>query len=176
MRYDLVRPCANCPFRTDGHGYLRAERAREIARSLHGGAEFPCHVTTEDTDEGGRVAVPTSHFCAGALIALEREGQPNQMMRIAERLGIYDASKLDMTSPVGTTKDFIARHTIDEDMEEGEPCEICGPGCEAPAGWMEGGAVVRNVVEAGVTQWCDDCQTTHCGACGCNDPDYDPEA
>lgn len=39
------------------------------------------------------------HHCAGFLILLEKEG-PNQMMRIAGRLGIYDASILDIDSPV----------------------------------------------------------------------------
>ena len=38
--------------------------------------------------------------CAGALILLEKLNLPSQMMRIAERLGMYDRRKLDMLAPV----------------------------------------------------------------------------
>jgi len=38
--------------------------------------------------------------CAGALILLEKLEQPSQMMRIAERLRMYDARQLDMDAPV----------------------------------------------------------------------------
>lgn len=38
--------------------------------------------------------------CAGALILLERANRASQMMRIAERLGMYDRTKLDMQAKV----------------------------------------------------------------------------
>lgn len=38
--------------------------------------------------------------CAGAMIILERLERPNQMMRICERLGLYDRRKLKMDAPV----------------------------------------------------------------------------
>jgi hypothetical protein len=34
------------------------------------------------------------------LIYLEKRQQPHQMMRIAERLGLYDYRQLDMQAPV----------------------------------------------------------------------------
>lgn len=37
------------------------------------------------------------------LILAERDGGPNQMMRICERLGMYDPSKLDTSAPVYKT-------------------------------------------------------------------------
>jgi hypothetical protein len=105
--YGLVKPCAKCPFRKDVTPYLRKARVREIERSLVR-AEFPCHETTEHDDEGERKVTEGEMHCAGALILLEKTGQPSQMMRIAERLRMYDASKLDMEAPVfDSFKDMI---------------------------------------------------------------------
>jgi hypothetical protein len=94
--YGLTSPCAHCPFRKDIQAYLTEDRVREIEQSLVR-SEFPCHETTVDSeDEDGnsaRIATRDSMHCAGALILLEKEGRSSQMMRIAERLGMYDASK-----------------------------------------------------------------------------------
>lgn len=116
--YTLKSPCANCPFRADKPFYLGAERAEEIADSLRDGSSFYCHKTIaygdesderenecedEDEDEknlGQGEITSRSRMCAGALITLEREDSPNQIMRIAERLGLYDRSALDMDAPV----------------------------------------------------------------------------
>lgn len=69
--------------------------------NLIGNGSFHCHKTGEHDDESGDF-VPTenSSHCAGALIFLEHRKQPNQMMRIAERLGLYDHTKLNMKAPV----------------------------------------------------------------------------
>lgn len=100
MDYDLHAPCAQCPFRSDIKPFINAARAREI---LTCGAEFACHKTLDyanaDDDGEARETKHTKH-CAGVLIILEREEQPHQMMRISERLGMYDASKLKMDAPV----------------------------------------------------------------------------
>jgi len=102
--YSLTTPCPKCPFRTDVKPYLTRPRAREIARSLVR-SEFPCHLTTNlDSLTGDEDDLhhdtPNEIHCAGALIVLEKMGQPSQMMRIAERLGMYDARRLDMNAPV----------------------------------------------------------------------------
>lgn len=99
--FDLKRPCKHCPFREDIEPYLPEWRAEEIANSLRSGATFPCHKTTaHDEDSGEAHETRNSQFCAGALIVLELGEEPNQMMRIGERLGLYDHKKLDMESPV----------------------------------------------------------------------------
>jgi hypothetical protein len=102
-RYGLTSPCSNCPFRSDVPPYLRKARVTEIERSLEQ-SEFLCHKTVQHhEDEHGEVwdaDTSQSAHCAGALILLEKLGRPSQMMRIAERLGMYDASKLDMSAPV----------------------------------------------------------------------------
>ncbi len=103
MKYDLTTPCGNCPFRKDRPFHLRAGRVEEIRRGLVRG-DFPCHKTTIDIEGGDgtgeRMAVPESKHCAGALILLEKTEEPSQMMRICERLGFYDRSKLHMNAPV----------------------------------------------------------------------------
>lgn len=98
--YALTRPCALCPFRTDVKPYLTPRRVREIEVGLARG-EFPCHETTGAKD-GEVESVPESAHahCAGALILLEKLERPSQMMRISERLGLYDRTRLDMDAPV----------------------------------------------------------------------------
>lgn len=73
------------------------ERATEIAENMlnPAGATFSCHNTISgshadaDYHPGKR-----DRHCAGALIFAEKHENATQMMRIAERLGLYDASKL----------------------------------------------------------------------------------
>ncbi len=94
MNYTMREPCDACPF-LKGSGFTwRSLR-------LHASGEFACHKTCELDDESG-VYEPQekSLHCAGALIFLERQAQPHQMMRIAERLGMYDRTKLNMDAPV----------------------------------------------------------------------------
>ena len=99
MQYDLTEPCDNCPFRTDKLFYLGVGRAEEIAGSLDR-STFACHKTTRFNDDGEHTPHKKEKHCAGALIMLEKEEQPSQMMRIAERLGMYDMRKLNMDAPV----------------------------------------------------------------------------
>jgi hypothetical protein len=103
MKYDKTTPCDNCPFRSDKPFPLAPGRVLEIEQSLVRG-DFPCHKTTVETeDEQGfseREATDKSQHCAGALILLEKLQSPSQMMRICERIGLYDARKLDMSAPV----------------------------------------------------------------------------
>lgn len=102
MKYDLRKPCDSCPFRSDITPFILPESAEEI---LTGQGDFPCHKTTNFEDDLDGEASPcrdtsNEHHCAGFLILLEKEGRPNQMMRISERLGMYDPNKIDMDAPV----------------------------------------------------------------------------
>lgn len=103
MNYAMTTPCDACPF-TDTLGNRRAFTTRRLNEFAQG--VFPCHKTAElrendDYDEPAVYrATETSAHCAGALIYLEKRGQPSQMMRIAERLGMYDRTKLNMEASV----------------------------------------------------------------------------
>ena len=81
MRFDLVRPCANCPFRSD--------------------AWFQTTVTNGD---GDRQIGEHSQHCAGALILHEKAGRPNWRIRLAQLLGLYNPDRLDLTAPVFDTE------------------------------------------------------------------------
>jgi hypothetical protein len=65
------------------------------------GLTFQCHKTIRKGEP---------QHCAGATIFLEANEQPNQMMRIMERLGAYDRHALDMDSPVFTDADEMIEH------------------------------------------------------------------
>jgi hypothetical protein len=113
MRFDLTSPCGNCPFRSDrGHFGLYPERVRGILGGGHGrehwpAASFPCHKTI-DYGDGPEIG-PHAQQCAGVMIILHREGRPNDAMQIAERLGLFDPTKLDLNAPVyRSTDDAIA--------------------------------------------------------------------
>lgn len=105
MHFDLRKPCANCPFRSDVRFPLR--RAREIADALER-STFACHKTVDYSNGEARETEQTRH-CAGALIMRVHMDDFGQMMRIAYRLGLFDPTKLDMSSPVYEDEDaFIA--------------------------------------------------------------------
>lgn len=100
MKYDMTHPCDLCPFRNDDK---RLYVHPSILEGMASG-EFCCHKTgvEGEDDEGNSAIIPTkdSQHCAGALIFLEHIEQPHQMMRICERIGLYDRRKLNMDAPV----------------------------------------------------------------------------
>lgn len=98
----LKRPCKRCPFRTDVPRYLHPERYRQIAEGLvDDGQSFTCH---ETLDEGGAVTAE-SRACAGAMIWLQHQNRPNQLMQVMERLGAWNPSYLDSDSPIYRTRE-----------------------------------------------------------------------
>jgi hypothetical protein len=112
MNFDLIRPCPKCPFRTDVTPYLRTDRVAEICDSMvNEDSTFACHKTTQFDDEGECIPSSKEQHCAGATIMLEKIEQPNQAMRIWERMGWYDRTKLDMSAPVyDSPEDMIAAY------------------------------------------------------------------
>lgn len=105
MNFDLVRPCADCPFRSDRPAYLRRERVRQIlgngkGRAWWPAASFPCHKTIVYDDGNCATIPPTAQQCAGVMIILTREKRPNDAMQLGERFGLFDPARLDMTAPV----------------------------------------------------------------------------
>lgn len=108
MKFDLTRPCAACPFRTDIDFYLSPGRVHAIYRDItDGDASFSCHKTTE-FDDGEYRRRPDEQHCAGAMVMLMRMDMPNQIMRIAMRIGMFDPDALDMDAPVFHDVDAMA--------------------------------------------------------------------
>lgn len=99
--FALRRPCADCPFRSDIEFHLHPDRAVEIADSLRSNEAFNCHRTLDYQDDGPQY-VERTNFCAGALKTVLNGGdlRYNAPMQIAERLGLFDPSKLQEDMPV----------------------------------------------------------------------------
>jgi len=96
MRFNLKRPCANCPFRKEPVFYLGTARRQEIAETLRSDYNsFPCHQTTLTNDQGEYKGTQQEEHCAGAAIVLEKQGRPNILMRLAQREGKYNPKQLE---------------------------------------------------------------------------------
>lgn len=94
MNYTMTTPCDACPF-LQGSGF----KMKQLL--AHSSGEFACHKTCELDDESSVYAPKRSSVhCAGALIFLEKRNRPHQMMRIAERVQMYDRRKLNMEAPI----------------------------------------------------------------------------
>lgn len=172
--YTLKSPCADCPFRSDRPFHLTPERADEIADHLRSNdSDFHCHKTVDySSDDGeGRVASKT-RVCAGALITMEKENVSTQAMRIAERLGLYDHSALDMDAPVYDSleqwqRSFRPESEQADDEASYEHCGVVAPGCEDPAGYSVGGNVYGNPEDGSVhpDHTCQFCGSECCDNC-----------
>lgn len=98
MNFDLTQPCGNCPFKKD-QSYLTKSRIRELEKNLiENDQAFICHKTKNKHYKNRQ-------HCAGALIILEKLKSPNQGMRIAERVGIYNYRLLTKQETVFDTFD-----------------------------------------------------------------------
>lgn len=131
MRFDLVRPCPKCPFRTDClPGWLGRDRSTEIADSLldeQPGVTFACHETTkfEEDDTGEDVYAPRGdeQHCAGAMALVDGEGVANQMLQIAERLDLRDPDTITEAGRgivFANRQDFIEHHSNERDHANGK--------------------------------------------------------
>jgi hypothetical protein len=102
MDYDMKKPCECCPFRRGTAMRLTAGRVREVVGGMlkSNGGEFPCHRTIENLtddqgeDSGYQEKNGKGKHCCGALIFAEKNRTSTQMMRICERIGMYDARTL----------------------------------------------------------------------------------
>lgn len=105
MNYDMREPCKECPFLI-GSGFA-FDRLAEFASGA-----FACHKACKLDEETGTFTARNSKtpHCAGALIFNEKRETPHQMMRICERLGAYDRTRLNMSANVGSSpRDYPGR-------------------------------------------------------------------
>lgn len=181
--YGLTSPCKKCPFRKDVESYLRPERITEIAHGLRQGETFTCHKTISYSGDSEEDAADMSKgmICAGALSICENEGITSQMTRVAERLGLYDATKINSlgVETYDSLKDWIADKNgtqiptvTDEDgnVLEYEHCGVVTQDCVDPAGYGGGGGGGVYVNEDTptcnpLTDACNYCGYLMCSAC-----------
>lgn len=81
----LKKTCKDCPFvlGSSTNTTLSTKRIQQIKSDLIQGQSFSCHKTV---DYDGEKKKKEQH-CVGAMMWLYNKGMPNQMMRIAERIG-----------------------------------------------------------------------------------------
>lgn len=116
MNFNLKRPCASCPFRTDIAFPLADERRASIAESLqHGDQTFACHNTVNyddghwNYDTGEYTNSGDESHCAGALIVMAKSGQlwANVMIRMAKAFGWFDETELHLhVKTFGSLEEF----------------------------------------------------------------------
>lgn len=157
-------PCTKCPFRSDVPVYLRRERRREIRDAMLDGSGFACHETTVpvETDDGDDMAVTAdSQQCAGAIKSILKGGGDTNTVRVMARLGLIDVDAIENAgADVWDLNDWVSVAEGDTaETFEGHPtspCAVSDAGCEAPVGYLVGGAVVRGDIDA----------DTECAVCG----------
>lgn len=116
MKYNVITPCSQCPF-VRGGIELHPGRARELSSMMLNsqGGTFPCHKTLDydvPDDHEARETDYTAH-CAGALIFAEKNKNATQMMRIAERFGLYNYKALmDPANQANIDRVFDTAHEM----------------------------------------------------------------
>lgn len=106
--FDLKRPCKTCPFRKGNGEHLRinGRTLREIVYS----PSYQCG-RPDAGDAEFLVGVDRPQQCAGLMAVLHREGLPNQIMQVAERLGQLDAQALDPANEAySSVKELLSAH------------------------------------------------------------------
>lgn len=95
MRFDMKTPCQQCPFvkGSTTNRTLRKGRLEDIMKDVRNGCTFTCHKTLDQEKRD-------QQHCAGALIFIEKEIPDHPMIQIAERLGIYDRTGLNMDADI----------------------------------------------------------------------------
>lgn len=109
MKFDMTRPCADCPFLRDRRFPLHPGRVRDIGGMMlePRGGVFPCHKTVdydrlreaeeEDEEDGFLSPDPGQQHCAGALAFALKNNNMTQMMRIEARTG-WDPDAVEAAS------------------------------------------------------------------------------
>lgn len=175
MKYDLKKPCANCPLLvSEERVNLRSARIMEIHNYLTAaqGGSFPCHKTAAHDDDGEYTPKPDESHCAGGLIYALAQESPNQLTRVALRLGVLDADALlkhrDLVFPsVGAwLKHAVDAEDYERERDETVPCSAVFDGCYAPAGYIGADGIEDGIESAEYT--CDGCGEPVCGNPRCS--------
>ena len=84
--YRCVEPCDSCPFVDRKTLHISEARLNQIKADLDKGGSFNCHKTAYPETFG--VADIGLRMCWGAWYYLAKQGKKNQVMQVAERLGV----------------------------------------------------------------------------------------
>ncbi|MGG4362850.1 hypothetical protein [Bacillus licheniformis] len=96
MKLEKTEPCKDCPFikGSSTNVTLSRERIQGIVDDIrYNDCSFTCHKTLD-------LPKNKQQHCAGAMIFLWKDNNPNQIMRIYGRLGMFDPDKLNMNADI----------------------------------------------------------------------------
>ena len=121
MKFDLKKPCTNCPFRKDSRKrWLSKARAQDLVSTvILGDDSFTCHKTVnyeawnKQDDDTEYQPNGEEQFCAGAL-HLEHKCNTggNLTIRIARMMKLFEYENLKAGELVfDTAAEFINHHT-----------------------------------------------------------------
>jgi len=103
LRFDLKKPCKDCPFlKTTPHHEGVASDLMSISTSIESeNAAFTCHKTDprSDSPTGQRHTGPVQH-CAGFILMCEKGKTPQVPYLTAWCSRQFDLDKLDKSAPV----------------------------------------------------------------------------
>jgi hypothetical protein len=112
MKFNLKKPCSNCPFRKDIFAvWLGENRVREITNGLANDGTFACHKTT-GAELGKEINENKHSHCVGAIFVLEKEmgANANLMLRLAIMFGWLNVGSLDGAELVFDSFDEMIKH------------------------------------------------------------------
>lgn len=104
--FGLKKPCVNCPFKVGQGEKFQLRRVRDIVS----GTAFQCHKTVDYTDDDAGQSGERPLQCAGLMALLHREGKPNQMMQLAERMLGIDFGEIDASEVYGSIEECVEAH------------------------------------------------------------------
>lgn len=111
-----MRPCIDCPFRSDIEFILSESRTREIAKDvIRGDKAFHCHKTTEFDNDGNFVYSDRVKPCLGAIKAIEKErgdAKASLWVRLGIMTGMIDLEAIDNDILVYNADEFIESVSI----------------------------------------------------------------
>lgn len=89
MKFDLKKPCTECPFvcGSSTHQTLEEGRVAGIIEAIRDEKTFTCHKTLD-------FETRSQQFCGGALQFLEREDRRTLPVKMAMVFGWYDPKQL----------------------------------------------------------------------------------
>jgi hypothetical protein len=111
-----MKPCIDCPFRSDIEFVLSESRTQQIARDVIRGDEaFHCHKTTEFDNDGSFIYSDRAKPCIGAIKAIKKErgdARASLWVRLGIMTGMIDLELIDNDIPVYDADEFVESVSI----------------------------------------------------------------
>jgi len=113
VKFDLRKPCKQCPFRrTSARGWLGPWSPTDLLLSLKS-TPFPCHLTIKEDNQS--VDDPSLQGCAGAAIFLNQKIERSRCQETAQHQDLCKDDPVSKEAAPGVfnwSQEFIDHHTM----------------------------------------------------------------